>query len=52
MELSCPKKPNKNFFKFLAHTISHQVLSIQPLPREADNFPRGGKNFNHVPLFT
>ena len=27
----------------LCHSISHQVLPTQPLPREAQDFPRGGK---------
>ena len=27
-----------------------QVLPTQPLAREADNFPKGGKYFNYVPL--
>ena len=35
----------------LRHAIAHQVLPNQPLPREAEDFPRGGKYFNHVTLF-
>ena len=31
---------------------SHQVLSIQPLPREAEDFPRGGNHSWHVPVLT
>ena len=34
------------------HFIGHQVLLIQPLPREADNFPRGDKHCKHVPPLT
>ena len=34
----------------LFHAIGYQVLPSQPLAREADNFPRGGKYFNYVPL--
>ena len=33
------------------HAIGHQVLPSQPLPKEAEDFPRGGKYF-HVPLLT
>ena len=28
-------------------SIAHQLLPIQPLPREAEDFPRGGKYFKH-----
>ena len=34
------------------HAIGHQVLPTQPLPREAQDFPREGKYFNHVLLLT
>ena len=34
------------------HSIGHEVLSTQPLPREADDFPRGGNHSKHVPLLT
>ena len=34
------------------HAIGHQVLPTQPLPREAEDFPRGDKYFKHVPLLT
>ena len=35
------------------HAIGHQVIPTQPLlPREAEDFPRGDKHFNHVPLLT
>ena len=34
------------------HAIGHQVLPTQPLPREAEDFPRGDKYFKHVPLPT
>ena len=30
------------------HAIGHQVLSTQPLPREAEDFPRGGTSA-HTP---
>ena len=36
----------------LCHSIGHQVLPTQPLPTEAEGFPRGGKCFDHVALFT
>ena len=29
--------------------IGHQVLPTQPLPREAEDFPRGERHFKHVP---
>ena len=32
------------------HAIRHQVLPTQPLPREAEDFPRGDRYFKHVPL--
>ena len=31
------------------HSIGHQVLPAQPLPREAEDFPRGDKYIKHVP---
>ena len=34
------------------HSIGHQVLPILLLPREADDFLRGGKHSTHVPLLT
>ena len=36
------------------HAISHQVPPTQPLPREAEDLPRGDlpKYFKHVPLLT
>ena len=34
------------------HSIGHQVLPTQPLPREAEDFPRGGNHSEHVPLLT
>ena len=34
------------------HSIGHQVLSTQPLPREAQDFPRGRKYPKDVPLLT
>ena len=34
------------------HCIGHQVLPSQPMPREAEDFRRGGKYFNHVFLLT
>ena len=33
-------------------SIGHQILPIQPLPREAEDFPRGGKYLKDVPLPT
>ena len=30
----------------------HQLLSAQPLPREAEDFHRGGKHSKHMPLLT
>ena len=34
------------------HASSHQVFPIQPLPRKAEDFPRGGKHSKHVLLLT
>ena len=31
---------------------SHQALPVQPLPRELEDFPRGGNHSKHVPLHT
>ena len=31
------------------HSIGHQVLPTQPLPREAEDFPKGDKYFKHMP---
>ena len=36
----------------LCHAIGHQVLPTQPLPREAEDFPRGDRHFKHVPPLT
>ena len=36
-------------YRMLCHTIGHQVLPVQPLPREVEDFPRGDKYFKHVP---
>ena len=36
-------------YRTLCHTIGHQVLPTQPFPREAEDIPKGGKCFNHVP---
>ena len=36
----------------LYYAIGNQVLPIQPLPREGEDFPRYVKYFNHVPLLT
>ena len=36
-------------YRTLCHAIGHQVLPTQPLPREVEDFPRGGKYFKHVP---
>ena len=36
----------------LCHAIDHQVFPSQPLPREAEDFPWGGKYFNYAPLLT
>ena len=32
--------------------IGHQALPTQPLPRKAENFPRGERHFKYVPPFT
>ena len=36
-------------YRTLCNAIGHQVLPTQPLPREVEDFPRGGKHFKHVP---
>ena len=39
-------------YRALCHAIGHQVLTTQLLHRGAEDVPRGGKYFNHVPLLT
>ena len=39
-------------FRTPCHASGHQVLPTQHLPREAEDFPRGGKHSKHVPLLT
>ena len=39
-------------YRILCHAIGHPVLPTQPLPREAEDFPRGDKHFKHVPPLT
>ena len=39
-------------YETLCHAIGHQVLPIQPFPREAEDFPRGDNHSKHVSLFT
>ena len=34
------------------HAIGLQVLSAQPIPRKAEDFPRSGKYPKHVPVPT
>ena len=34
------------------HAIGYQVLPTQPLPRAAEDIPRGDKYFKHVPPLT
>ena len=34
------------------HSIGHQMLPTQTLPREAEDFPRGGNHSKHVSLLT
>ena len=36
-------------YRMPCHSIDH---SIQPLPREAEDFPRGDEHFKHVPPLT
>ena len=60
-----PKKVNKATLGYLPlavqslcdlatlwHVIDHQMLPTQPLPREAEDFSRGAKYVNHMPLLT
>ena len=35
-------------YRMPCHSIDHQALPIQPLPREAEDFPWGDKHFKHV----
>ena len=39
-------------YRMLCHSIGHQVLLTQPLPREREDFPRGGNHSEHVLLLT
>ena len=39
-------------YRTLCHAIGHQMLPTQPLPREAEDFPRGDQYFKHVPPLT
>ena len=39
-------------YRTLCHAIGHQVLPTHPLPREAEDFPRGDRHFKHVPPLT
>ena len=39
-------------YRMLCHAIGHQVLPTQPLPGEAEDFPRGDNHPKHVPLLT
>ena len=39
-------------YRIPCHAIGHQVLPTQPLPREVEEFPRGGNHPKHVPLLT
>ena len=34
------------------HSIGRQVLCTQRLPKEKEDFPKGGKHSKHVPLLT
>ena len=36
----------------LGDAMPSHLVTTQPLPREAEDFPRGGKYFNYVPLLT
>ena len=36
----------------LCYDVGHQVLPTQPFSREGEDFSRGDKCFNHVPLIT
>ena len=37
-------------YRTLCNAIVYQELPNQPSPRKAENFPRGERNFKHVPL--
>ena len=39
-------------YRTLCHSIGRQVLPTQPLPKEAQDFPRRNKHFKHVALVT
>ena len=39
-------------YRMPCHTNGHQTLPTQPLPREAEDFPRGDNHFKHVLLPT
>ena len=39
-------------YRTLYRAIGHQVLPTQPLPREAEDFPRSGNHSKHMPLLT
>ena len=39
-------------YRTSCHSIGHQVPPTQHLPREAEDFPRGGKHSKHVLLLT
>ena len=39
-------------YRILCRAIGHQMLPTQPLPREAEDFLRGGNHSKHMSLFT
>ena len=39
-------------YRMTCHARGHQALPTQPLPREAEDFPRGDNHSKHVPLLT
>ena len=39
-------------YRMPCHAIGHQALPTQPLPREAEDFPRGDNHSKHMPLLT
>ena len=39
-------------YRMQCHAIGHQALPIQPLHREAEDFPRGDSHSKHMPLLT
>ena len=39
-------------YEIPCHAIGQQVLPTKPLPRRAEDFPRGDKYFKYVPLLT